>query len=98
MLTFCSAITFGVEIVSIAMASGVFELGALIAAMIVIVSRDVISTTSRNWWQTAWVLYIAAILFALFDCAEVVLIAATTAIGEQFAKAFVTIVEVTTFK
>lgn len=80
------------------MASGVFEFGALIAAMIVIESRDIFSTTSRNWWQTAWVLYIAAILFALFDRTEVVLIAATAAIGEQFTKAFLTVVEVTTFK
>lgn len=97
-MTCCFAIRFGIEIVPIAMTSGVFECGALIAAMIVIVSRDVIPTTSRNWWQTAWVLYITAVLFALFDRAEVVLIAATAAISEQFAKAFLTIVEVTTFE
>lgn len=76
------------------MASRVLEFSTLIDAMIIIESRNIISTTSRNRWQMTWILHIAAMLFAFFDRTEIVLIATAAAIGEQFAKAFFTVVEV----
>ena len=87
-----SAFAFGVEIVLIATTSAIFEWYTLIGALIVVIACDILLTTSVNWWQAAGVLYITATILAFLCGAEIVLVSATSAIGEHVAKSFVLVI------